>query len=214
MTENEEYIFQHFLISIKSGFQSLEDIIDDTLEVVEDEALGSEISDDWVRENVRREYEKHLSESKSWQHPTDTERLHKVFDELSSQHIVALHNAGYTTSDAIYDVQEVCKDIEDAGTHPVGYCYYHGQDMERVIEDGNLLIGFYGVKANNDKEAIIIGRKIVNALEKEGFDVNWNGTASSRIEIPVFNWHNLFVSHDDVDENWGYDRTVRIMTAE
>ena len=46
MTENEKYLYDHFLISIKSGFESLEDIITEAIEAVEDEGWESEISEE------------------------------------------------------------------------------------------------------------------------------------------------------------------------
>lgn len=212
MTENENYLFEHFQISIKSGFQSLEDIIDETLETVEDEAWESEISEEWVNEAVTAEYNKNIAASKSWEHPTDTERLHEVFDRLYREKIVALHNAGYSTDDAIYDAKEVWQKVEDAGTTPIGYCYYHGQDLERVIESGVLNIGFYGAKDNNDKEAIIVGHKIVAAFKEAGFNVEWNESASKRIKILDFDWKNVFTSDEDVEEEWGYSRVFKLMT--
>ncbi len=211
MTENEEYILDHFLIDIKSGFESLEDIIESTIEIVEEEGWESEISETWIRENVTRQYNKNLEKSKTWEHPTDTEKLHQAFDNLCRENIIALHNAGYTQSEAVYDVQEIWSDAEDNGMKPVGYCYYHGQDLERVIEDNELMIDFYGAKPNNDKEAILIGRKVVAALENAGLTVEWNNTASSRIRVLNFNWQNVFTSYEDVEENWGYDRVLKIM---
>ena len=211
MTENEEYIFNHFLISIKSGFYSLEDIIDDTIEIVEDEGWENEISEDWIRQTVKLEFDKNLEASKTWQHPTDPECLLQAFDQLCSEGIVALHNAGYTKQDAIYDAQEVWKDAEDEGFNPIGYCYYHGQDMECAIEDGILSVGYYGANDKNDKEAIIIGHKVVAALKAHGFDVQWNGAANKRIEVLDFNWQNVFVSEDDADDKWGYDRVLKKM---
>ncbi|MDR3056717.1 MAG: DUF6891 domain-containing protein [Dysgonomonas sp.] len=211
MTENEKYLFDHFLISIKSGFESLDDIITDALEAVEDEGWESEISEEWIKETLSIQYAKNESESKDWIHPTDTEKLHTVFDNLCKQKIVALHNAGYTQSDAIYDVQDVWQDLEDNGIKPVGYCYYHGQDLERVIETGTLCIGFYGEKEKNDKEAIIIGHKIVSLLKEQGFTIEWDGSASKRIEIHDFNWQNLFTSDEDVEDKWGYDRVLELM---
>lgn len=211
MTENERYLYNHFLISIKSGFESLDDIIDDTLEAVEEEGWESEIPEEWVRETLSREYAKKEEESKLWLHPTDTEKLHEVFDKLCKNRIVALHNAGYTQSDAIYDVQDVWKDLEGEGVKPIGYCYYHGQDLERVITSGTLCLGFYGEKEKNDKEAILIGHKIVEAFEAAGFAVEWNGAASKRIEIKDFKWQNVFTSYDDVDEKWGYERVLQLM---
>lgn len=211
MTENEKYLYDHFLISIKSGFESLEDIIENALEQVEDEGWESEISEEWVRKTITGEYLKNEAASKNWQHPTDTEKLVAAFDSLCQKKIVALHNAGYTQSDAIYDVQDVWKDLEDEGTKPIGHCYYHGQDLERVIKTGVLCLGFYGEKENNDKDAIAIGHKIVSVLTDAGFEVVWNGTASKRIEIKDFKWKNVFTSYEDVEEKWGYDRVFQLM---
>lgn len=211
MTENEEFIFDRFLISIKSGFESLEDIIAETLETVEDEGWENEIGEEWIQENVIREYEKHSQTSKTWQQPTDPERLRQAFDSLCQQQIIALHNAGYETSDAVYEASDIWKDAEDEGLTPIGYCYYHGQDLERAIEDDLLMIGFYGATENNEKEAIIIGNKVVAALQAVGFEIDWNGSAKKRIAIRNFKWQNVFVSHDDVEERWGYDRILNLM---
>lgn len=211
MTENEEFIFDRFLISIKSGFESLEDIIAETLETVEDEGWENEIGEEWIQENVTREYEKHSQTSKTWQQPTDPERLRQAFDSLCQQQIIALHNAGYETSDAVYEASDIWKDAEDEGLTPIGYCYYHGQDLERAIEDDLLMIGFYGATENNEKEAIIIGNKVVAALQAVGFEIDWNGSAKKRIAIRNFKWQNVFVSHDDVEERWGYDRILNLM---
>lgn len=212
MTENEEFIFDRFLISIKSGFESLEDIIAETLETVEDEGWENEIGEEWIQENVTREYEKHSQTSKTWQQPTDPERLRQAFDSLCQQQIIALHNAGYETSDAVYEASDIWKDAEDEGLTPIGYCYYHGQDLERAIEDDLLMIGFYGATENNEKEAIIIGNKVVAALQAVGFEIDWNGSAKKRIAIRNFKWQNVFVSHDDVEERWGYDRILNLMS--
>lgn len=211
MTENEKYLYDSFLISIKSGFQSVEDIIDETLEAVEDEGWETEISEEWIQENVQREYAKNQQAAQTWQHPTDTEKLHQAFDNLCRQKIVALHNAGYTLSEAVYDCQEVWQDLEDEGIKPIGYCYYHGQDLERVIETGKLPIGFDGEKPKNDKEAIAIGNKVVAALKEAGLNVKWDGTASKRIELYDFNWQNIFISDEDVEDKWGYDRVFDLM---
>jgi len=211
MTENEKYLYDHFLISIKSGLVSFEDIINDALEMVEDEGWEKEISEDWIKTTLAGAYEKHEKKSKNWQRPTDTDKLHAAFDHLCRNKIVALHNAGYTQSDAIFDVQDVWQDLEDEGIKPIGYCYYHGQDMERVIQSGELNIGFYGEKKNNDKEAIIIGHKVVEALKNQGFEVHWDESASKRIVVENFNWQNIFTTDEDVDDKWGYDRVFRLM---
>lgn len=211
MTENEKYIYDHFLISIKSGFESLEDIIDDALEAIEEEGWQREISDEWVEEVLTREYEKNLTESKTWSKETDTEKLRKAFDTLCENKIIAAHSIGYTTSEAIYDIQEIWQDLEDHGVTPIGYCYYHGQDLERVIETGELAIGFSGVKQNNEKESISIGKKVAETLKEVGFEVVWNNSASERIIVSNFNWQNVFTSEKDVETKWSTDRIFDLM---
>lgn len=211
MTENEKYLYDRIKISVKSGFVSFDDIIDETLEAIDDEGWGNEIPEEWVRETTQRKFDQNMEESKLWQHPTPTEQLHAVFDKLCENKIIALHNAGYETSDAVYDAQELWKELEDAGVKPIGYCYYHGQDLERVIEDGLLCVGFYGEKEKNEKEAIQIGNKVASLLKEAGFVIEWNGTAKQRITIVDFNWQNVFTSDDEVDEKWGYDRVLKLM---
>lgn len=213
MTENEKYIYDHFLISIKSGFESLEDIIEGALEAVEEEGWQREVSEEWVTETLTREYEKNLSDSKTWSKETDTEKLRLVFDKLRKNKIVTAHSIGYDTSEAIYDIQEIWQELEDHDIHPIGYCYYHGQDLERVIETGDLCIGFSGVKEKNEKEAIGIGNKVVDALKEAGFTVEWNNSASERIIVTNFNWQNVFISEEDVDKKWSPDLNYELMKA-
>lgn len=211
MTENEKYIYDHFLISIKSGFESLEDIIAGAIEAVEDEGWQREISEDWIRETLTREYELNEAASKTWVKNTDPERLLKVFDTLCAQNILAVHNVGYTDSEAIYDIEDIWQDLEDEGAQPKGFCYYHGQDLERAIETGELMLGFGGKKEKNEKEAIAIGNIITSVFQDAGFDVEWNHTATERIKILDFNWQNAFTSYEEVEEKWGHDKVFTLM---
>lgn len=212
MTENEKYLYDHFLIDVKSGFESLDDIIDGAIEAVEEEGWEHEISEQWIRETFTREYEKNLQASKAWSTTTDPIRLAEVFNQLCSKDkILAVHNIGYTNAEAVYDTQDLWEQLEDEDIHPIGYCYYHGQDLERVITDGNLLIGFSGMHENNEKGTIQIGVKVATALENAGFAVKWKNTASDRICIENFNWQNVFTSHDEVEEKWGHDRVFQLI---
>ena len=99
MTENEAFIYESIFNQVRMGFLSLDEIQENILEEIEDNEFEDEISEEWAFDKIREENQKLLSESKQWKSPTDTERLIKAFDELCDQNIVALHNAGYTTSD-------------------------------------------------------------------------------------------------------------------
>lgn len=211
MSENEKYIHDQILINIKSGFDSLDAIIEDTIEVVEDEALQFEISEEWIREQVTTAYNKHIEDAKSWKNPTDPQRLIKVFDKLCDDSIIAAHCIGYTTDEAIYDIQQLWLELEDASVKLIGYCYYHGQDLERAIETNVLLIGFHGAKEKDEKAAIAIGNKVFAALKDEGFDVTWENAADKRIQINNFEWHNLYVDDETVEELFTEERILKRM---
>lgn len=211
MTENEKYIFDHFLISIKAGFESLEDIIADAQDMVEDEGWEHEIKEEWIRDTLTRENNKNQDASKSWDRPNDVDKLHQVFDVLSKHQIIALHNAGLDFEDAMFDIKEVWEDAEDEDLAPIGYCFYSAKDLEQAITEDSLMIYFGGPKENDDKKSIIIGNIISEEFKKKGFNINWNNTASQPIELVGFKWENIFVSDEETDEKWGYDRVLSLM---
>lgn len=211
MSENQQKIYSWILAKIKMGFEPMEDIIAIAIESVEDEGWSGEISEEWIQLTVETEYQMHLKASQIWKHPTDTERIAVVFDNLRREKIVALHNAGYTNSDALYDVREVFGELEEMGLQPIGYCYYHEQDLERVVgpEGGNLLIGFYGVEDNADN-ALLVAHKIVEQLTLNEFTVKWDQTAATRIEVEKVGWAKVYKEEDE--EKWSHDRVYELMS--
>lgn len=86
------------------------------------------------------------------------------------------------------------------GIKAKGYCYYHWQDVERVIDDGHLYIGF-GDFNKNDKAALEIGNQVATILESQGFRLNWGKTVETRIEITNIKWQKRFGN-----DNCSYDR--------
>lgn len=107
MTENLEFIYQSIVSQIRSGFISNEEITDNIIEEVEDNEFEEEVSEKWIESTIKSEFKKLKAESRSWENPTKTEKLIAAFDELCKLNIIALHNAGYTTSDGESDVVEV-----------------------------------------------------------------------------------------------------------
>ena len=141
-----------------------------------------------------------LNETKTWKSPTDIERLIAAFDELCDQNIIALHNAGYTTSDGEYEVVDVERKLQDNGIVSDGYCFYHEQDLSRAIakEDPSLYIAFQKVDNEDDDVTIAVGKKVVEVLKKHQFEVDWNESPTSKILIPNFKWE-LFYDENNVD---------------
>ena len=120
-----------------------------------------------------------------WPAVTDWDRLARAFDALEASGILALHNAGMTTSDAHGDAWDLI------GRDPAGawrgFAFYHGQDLERAVAGGSLFIGFDAVAGGAEAKRGV-GEDIVTALKAEGFAPEWNGDPETRLEVPGIVW--------------------------
>lgn len=211
MTENQEFIYQSIFSQIRMGFFSPEDIIENVLEEVEDNGFEDEITEEWIESTIESEFEKLQIESEQWERPTQTERLTQAFDELCTLNIIALHNAGYTTSDGEDEVIEVESELRENGVQSDGYCFYHQQDLERAIdpEAPSLYIAFQKVNNNTDEVTIGVGKQVVQILKNHGFDVVWDETVNRKIELPGFAWQKIYT--EDADDLLDYSRVVDII---
>ena len=200
MTENEAFIYESIENQVRMGFLSLDEIKDNILDEIEDNEFENEISEDWATQHIEAEWQSRLNETKTWKSPTDIERLIAAFDELCDQNIIALHNAGYTTSDGEYEVVDVERKLQDNGIVSDGYCFYHEQDLSRAIakEDPSLYIAFQKVDNEDDAVTIAVGKKVVEVLKKHQFEVAWNESPTTKIRIPNFKWE-LFYNENNVD---------------
>lgn len=121
----------------------------------------------------------------SWPAETDWDRLARAFDALEAGGILALHNAGMTSSDAHGDAWDlIARDPKGAWR---GFAFYHGQDVERALAGYALTIGFDAVAEGVDAKRAI-GAAIVAALTAEGFAPIWNRDPETRIDVPEIKW--------------------------
>lgn len=188
---------------IQSGFVSKEEIVTDFSYELES-LYGDEVPDDEEIEAVVNDiYDKYAHK----EHGINFKRLKKVFDSLNKNKIIAIHNAGYTKQDGIYDAKEASKKIHACGVIPLGFCFYHQQDIERAMDDSikSLYLCFDSINEDDD-EAAAVGEKIVNLLLEEGFTVSWNHTIEQRIQINDFKWDKAY---DNID--YGVGMAVEIM---
>ena len=194
MTENETFIYESIFNQLRMGFLSNDEIQENILEEIEDNEFEDEISEEWAFDKIKEEYQKLLSDSKQWKSPTDTEKLIKAFDELCDQNIIALHNAGYTTSDGEYEVVEVETELQKNEVESDGYCFYHEQDLQTAvaIENPTLYIAFQKVNNSDEETTISVGNKVAEVLINNDFKIKWNGSAKTKIEIPGFRWQKIF----------------------
>lgn len=205
MSEDKQFIFESIYMQVRSGFYNLEEIQENILEEVEENGFGDEISEEWTHNHIHQLHEDLINESKSWEFPTETERLIAAFDELSSVHkITALHFAGYTTEEGEYEVTEIERTLIENEEESAGYCFYHGQDLERAVQGDGLLIAFQKVDNTNDSITKEIAKKIVSVLQKHDLKTSWDGKATSRIELPDFKWSRIYNENNRDLLNYNY----------
>lgn len=193
MSEDEQFIFDSIFTQIRSGFYSLEEVQANIIEEIEDNGFEDEISEEWALNQIDKVNAAFLEESRHWVQPMETERLIAAFDELATKHkIIALHYPGYTTDDGEYEVAEIERTLIENGENSEGYCFYHGQDLERAVRGEGLLISFQKVDNESGSVSKEIAKKIITVLENHGLKTAWNGKASARILLPGFKWQRLY----------------------
>lgn len=206
-TDNElkNEVLEFIKREVQFGFDNQADILESVWDAgFEDE---DELHENWLKQVIAEHYNHHQTESKKWTMPTDFDKLAKVFDELNQEKIIALHKAGYTKQDGYSDVGEVVDLLSTKNIVPLGYCFYHTQDLERAIEptSKNLLLAFDDIN-ENDENAIVIGQKITKKLNDNGFTVEWNGTVEERIEIKNISWQKI-----PDEQPWGIARAIEYL---
>lgn len=184
MSDDEKYLRDTIRTWVWGGFydtaraaEHLDDLFTDDPEMAVDRAV--------IEGALAAEFAAKATAEKSWPKETDCDRLDRVFEALNESGICALQNAGYTQSDGFSDVSEV---IHEQGRENFrGYCFYHGQDLERAVAGKGLLLAF-GDLDQSDAKSLSVAHAIVDALKKERFTVSWDGTVKTRIDITNIAW--------------------------
>ena len=189
--------------SIKSGFMDTAEIFNDVNDVFYEEPYN----ESWVRQQIKTQYSNKIKEQRKWPAVTDFDKLVMAFDSLNSSGIISLHNAGLTEDEAEGDCDDINGELTTKDISPIGYCYYHRQDVERVIEDGHLFIGF-GDFNDDQSDVLQVGNKIVSLLQREGFKINWDKNPESRIEITNIKWQKRFGN-----ENCSKEKAIRMLAS-
>ena len=166
----------------KSGFFSKTEI----LEILEDQFIDEEI--DFLKFNIS------LNDSKC----TNFSNLESVFEKLTQKQIVCVHNCGYDIKEGVLDIFELYAHLINNDLTPEGFCFYTFEDIEEAIYESRLKITF-GDFNKDENKALSIGKIVSNQLKDANFDVNWDESVNSQIEILNFDWDKSY------DENKEYE---------
>jgi hypothetical protein len=170
---------------VRGGFEDRERII----EIFCEEMYSpGELDAAEVEEAVDEAIARHEAAKLNWPELTDCDRLDEAFDKINRRGIIGLQNAGYTQSDGYDDFREAYHNASDSAAI-LGYCFYHGQDLERAVAGGGLYLAFGPVDGQLEQtKGPEVGRIIVEELHRAGFEAAWDGSFDHRIHIPRFDW--------------------------
>ncbi|WP_295617733.1 DUF6891 domain-containing protein [uncultured Methanobrevibacter sp.] len=169
---------------IKSGFYDEDEMI----EIIEDEFIEENISEDLVLELFLENKEKIGEINEDSQ---DFTRLRNAFLDLTKGKIISIHNAGYDIEEGIQDSFELFTHLRNNKHSPKGFCFYSYEDIEVAIEENILPIAF-GDFEYDEKKGLEIAKEVVEVLKGYDFEINWNESVDERIEIKNFDWKKSF----------------------
>ena len=108
--------------------------------------------------------------------------LRRAFAEMRQYGILAEEDFTCCQNCGAAEMESRAADEFPEDAKPVGYCFFHGQDTEELIECGRSMLAFSGF-GSTDTGAV--GRIAVGCLKRAGVKVKWNGDTRTRIEFWV-----------------------------
>jgi hypothetical protein len=180
MNDDDQYVLDTIKLWVWSGFYSpdeVQEMIEDILEDGCDEVM--------LRAAIAPEFARKREAEQAWPAITDCDRLDVAFWRLHEAGVCAIENAGYTLSDGYTEVSEAVAQAPPGHYH--GYCFYHGQDVERAVQGQGLMLAFGDLKDRKD-EGVAVGHAVVKALAAAGLKAEWSGELGQRIGLPDIDW--------------------------
>ncbi len=160
-----------------------------------------EFQDDIAREQllpvaqklVYQRIVKRYLEEINWVSPTDCERLDRAFIELNNMGILAKQNFSCCNSCGHKRIERALKNSSKKGRGKTiwGYAFFHWQDTDTAVATGELNITFGAVDKTSDEAldiAIEVGKKVVEALKRNGLNTSWDESYLQRVGITGIKW--------------------------
>ena len=106
-------------------------------------------------------------------------RLEHAFIELVTEHnIKAEQDFTCCGSCGHYEMKQCPEDCKCWK----GYCFYHMQSSEGLLETGEVYLQHNAMK---EEDSDMVARTICDVLEEYGFEVEWEGDTSKAIRVQV-----------------------------
>lgn len=113
-----------------------------------------------------------------------TKALEQAFINLRKNGYIALHKYWCCQSCGFAALEGRINRRMEGGDFIKGAMFYHQQDHERAVSEGYLMISYDG----HMESQVATGKALVAALEKEGLQVEWDGSPGTRVKVIL--WTN------------------------
>ncbi len=138
--ELRDEVREHLRVQIATGDDALDELVDDVVEDFADEADDRPALAATVRDIAGEELAAYQAAQATWPAVTDCDRLDAAFRELDTAGIVARHS--FTCCNTC-GMAEIGGEVEpDRVEHVRGFAFYHQQDTEAAVQEGNLLLSY------------------------------------------------------------------------
>ncbi|MBW8807403.1 MAG: hypothetical protein JF591_00930 [Lysobacter sp.] len=166
------------------GFEKKSEIFEHIVEAWDWE---HDLDRDWLRARIGEQMRRKRDAERQWPATTDNDRLAMAFVALTGRGVIALHNAGYTMQDGLCDVSQALHDAEIDAPEFVGWCFYHQQDVEAVLETQRLYLAF-GAFDGEAAQSLAVAEIVQRSLREAGLQTQWSGDIDTRLAIEPFHW--------------------------
>jgi hypothetical protein len=135
-------------------------------------------------------FAEHLAAQQEWPAVTDCDRLDRAFADLDHAGIVARQNFTCCHTCGHAEIGDEIAQAERSGTSAIGYTFYHCQTTDGAVETGNVYL-YYGAEVPDAEvdqygpASLRVGRAVVEALERRGLAVDWNGSLDTAIRVKL-----------------------------
>lgn len=172
----------------ESGFFS----VDEILEILEDQFIEEEID--------FNDFDISLNDFNN----CNFSKLDKCFNDLALKSIIGVHNCGYDFKEGVEDIFELYVHLFNNKYSVDGFCFYTFEDVEEAIENNVLKITF-GDFEKDENKSLEIGKTVYNCLLEANFDLNWDESVNTPIEIVNFQWDKKYDCDKEYEIEGAYD---------
>ena len=103
-------------------------------------------------------------------------------ERLTAEGVVFGFGEGSDVQQALTAVSNAANDLADEGRPVEGYCFSTVADVERMIFEQRLYVGF-GVFNETGEGALAVGEHIARVFREHDLQVDWDGSEDRRIQV-------------------------------